>query len=190
MSNVFLPHFLTFFIGVDEKMSLRPLKGILRKDFAYFLTKITILLQLNKRKRTQPENRPELNGYIANSTVYVTSINENGAIESKPTISSPKSQPKALQAKPTPVITNGIDNKEAIEEEREKHENDQSEKKELSDEKDLSVCVVNDVISDAYSVAREHLNNGRSEKLLDQPDHRIRATAVIESNKLGPGENR
>ncbi|XP_028037179.1 MAGUK p55 subfamily member 5 isoform X2 [Bombyx mandarina] len=147
-------------------------------------------VELNKRKRTQPENRPELNGYIANSTVYVTSINENGAIESKPTISSPKSQPKALQAKPTPVITNGIDNKEAIEEEREKHENDQSEKKELSDEKDLSVCVVNDVISDAYSVAREHLNNGRSEKLLDQPDHRIRATAVIESNKLGPGENR
>ncbi|CAB3228238.1 unnamed protein product [Arctia plantaginis] len=44
-------------------------------------------------------------------------------------------------------------------------------------------------ISDAYSVAREHLNNGRSEKLIgEQPDHRIRATAIVENNKLTPGE--
>lgn len=43
-------------------------------------------------------------------------------------------------------------------------------------------------ISDAYNVAREHLNNGRCEKLLGEPDHRIRATAVVENNKLGPGE--
>ncbi|XP_037873057.1 protein PALS1 isoform X2 [Bombyx mori] len=178
-----------FLIAVEEQARQRLQRlSALKRITPVDMSKLSV--ELNKRKRTQPENRPELNGYIANSTVYVTSINENGAIESKPTISSPKSQPKALQAKPTPVITNGIDNKEAIEEEREKHENDQSEKKELSDEKDLSVCVVNDVISDAYSVAREHLNNGRSEKLLDQPDHRIRATAVIESNKLGPGENR
>lgn len=166
-------------------------------------------LQLNKRKRTQPENRQELNGYIANSTVYVTSINENGAIESKPTISSPKSQPKSLQAKPAPVIANGIqpekekkkealEVKEVIEEkvEPEKHEKDSSEKslkvkvecevkiesEVTSDNKDISK-------SDAYSVAREHLNNGRSEKLLgEQPDHRIRATAIVENNKLGPGE--
>ncbi|KAL0878757.1 hypothetical protein ABMA27_003799 [Loxostege sticticalis] len=166
-------------------------------------------VELNKRKRTQPENRQELNGYIANSTVYVTSINENGAIESKPTISSPKSQPKSLQAKPAPVIANGIqpekekkkealEVKEVIEEkvEPEKHEKDSSEKslkvkvecevkiesEVTSDNKDISK-------SDAYSVAREHLNNGRSEKLLgEQPDHRIRATAIVENNKLGPGE--
>ncbi|XP_052748684.1 protein PALS1 isoform X2 [Galleria mellonella] len=160
-------------------------------------------VELNRRKRTQPENRQELNGYIANSTVYVTSINENGAIESKPTISSPKSQPKSLQAKPAPVIANGIQSekkKEAIEVkedkiEPEKHEKDSSEKSlkvkvesevkiesEVTSDKDVSK-------SDPYSVAREHLNNGRSEKLLgEQPDHRIRATAIVESNKLAPGE--
>ncbi|XP_059044953.1 protein PALS1 isoform X3 [Achroia grisella] len=159
-------------------------------------------VELNRRKRTQPENRQELNGYIANSTVYVTSINENGAIESKPTISSPKSQPKSLQAKPAPVIANGIQvekKKEAeIKEDKiepEKHEKDSSEKSikvkvesevkiesEVTSDKDVSK-------SDLYSVAREHLNNGRSEKLLgEQPDHRIRATAIVESNKLAPGE--
>lgn len=48
-----------------------------------------------------------------------------------------------------------------------------------------------EVKSDAYSVVREHLSNGRSEKLLgEQPDHRIRATAIVENNKLVPGENR
>ncbi|XP_060804197.1 protein PALS1 isoform X2 [Amyelois transitella] len=159
-------------------------------------------VELNKRKRTQPENRQELNGYIANSTVYVTSINENGAIESKPTISSPKSQPKSLQAKPAPVIANGIQEKKKesleIKEEKpepEKHEKDSSEKSlkikvesevkiesEVTSDKDISK-------SDAYSVAREHLSNGRSEKLLgEQPDHRIRATAIVENNKLGPGD--
>lgn len=41
-------------------------------------------------------------------------------------------------------------------------------------------------VSDAYSAA---LSNGRSEKLLgEQPDHRIRATAIVENNKLGPGD--
>lgn len=159
------------------------------------LTYILSLFQLNRRKRTQPENRQELNGYIANSTVYVTSINENGAIESKPTISSPKAQPKSLQAKPAPVIANGIDKKKDIikEEDKvepEKHEVDASEKVKVVCESDSGVVVDRD-ISDAYSVAREHLNNGRSEKLIgEQPDHRIRATAIVENNKLGPGENR
>lgn len=152
-----------------------------------------LLFQLNRRKRTQPENRQELNGYIANSTVYVTSINENGAIESKPTISSPKAQPKSFQAKPAPVIANGIDKKKDIikEEDKvepEKHEVDKSEKIIVQCESEI---VVDRDISDAYSVAREHLNNGRSEKLIgEQPDHRIRATAIVENNKLGPGENR
>lgn len=46
-------------------------------------------------------------------------------------------------------------------------------------------------VTDAYNVAREHLSNGRSECLLgEQPDHRIRATAIVENNKLGPGETR
>lgn len=40
----------------------------------------------------------------------------------------------------------------------------------------------------ALTVAREHLSNGRCEKLIGEPDHRIRATAIVESNKLGPGE--
>lgn len=126
----------------------------------------------------------------------MTSINENGAIESKPTISSPKAQPKSLQAKPAPVIANGIDKKkekDIIKEEDkiepEKHEVDTSEKVKVVCESD-SVVVDRD-ISDAYSVAREYLNNGRSEKLIgEQPDHRIRATAIVENNKLGPGENR
>ncbi|CAH2090073.1 unnamed protein product [Euphydryas editha] len=153
-------------------------------------------VELNKRKRTQPENRQELNGYIANSTVYVTSINENGAIESKPTISSPKSQPKSLQAKPAPLIANGIQTekkKEAEAEitvEQEKHEKDSSEKsvKVLVESEVKDSEVISDK-SEAYNVAREHLNNGRCEKLLgEQPDHRIRATAVVENNKLGPGE--
>lgn len=148
-----------------------------------------LLFQLNRRKRTQPENRQELNGYIANSTVYVTSINENGSIETKPTISSPKSQPKSLQAKPAPVIANGIE-KEAIavevKVEPEKHEKDLSEK----GFKIKVDSVDGEVISekDPYSVAREHLSNGRCEKLIGEPDYKIRATAVVESNKLGPGD--
>lgn len=128
----------------------------------------------------------------------MTSINENGAIESKPTISSPKAQPKSLQAKPAPVIANGIDKKkeviieeDKVEEAAEKHEGDV-----IASEKIIVKCESELVekerdISDAYSVAREHLNNGRSEKLIgEQPDHRIRATAVVENNKLTPGENR
>lgn len=43
-------------------------------------------------------------------------------------------------------------------------------------------------VSDALTVAREHLSNGRCEKLIGEPDHRIRATAIVESNKLGPGD--
>ncbi|KAG6453746.1 hypothetical protein O3G_MSEX008307 [Manduca sexta] len=149
-------------------------------------------VELNRRKRAQAENRQELNGYIANSTVYVTSINENGAIESKPTISSPKSQLKPLQAKPSPVIANGVkeEKREVIVEEKsepEKHEKDTSEKSVKVESDGLS----DKDISDAYSVAREHLNNGRSEKLLgEQPEHRIRATAIVENNKLGSGEGR
>ncbi|XP_068628567.1 protein PALS1 isoform X1 [Battus philenor] len=156
-------------------------------------------VELNRKKRTQPENRQELNGYIANSAVYVTSINENGAIESKPTISSPKSQPKSHQAKPAPVIANGIpENKKEPEvketnHEPEKHEQDTSEKLKITVECEVrvesEVTSGKDVKSDALSVAREHLNNGRCEKLLgEQPDHRLRATAVVENNKLGPGE--
>lgn len=142
--------------------------------------------QLNRKKRTQPENRQELNGYIANSTVYVTSINENGAIESKPTISSPKATPKPLQAKPAPVIANGVEKIKDEKVEPEKHEKDSSEKS-LKVDSDISD---KDIKSDLYSVAREHLNNGRSEKLLGEADHRIRATAIVENNKLVPGENR
>ncbi|XP_053608996.1 protein PALS1 isoform X4 [Plodia interpunctella] len=190
-----------FLIAVEEQARQRLQRlSALKRITPVDMSKLSV--ELNKRKRTQPENRQELNGYIANSTVYVTSINENGAIESKPTISSPKSQPKSLQAKPAPVIANGIQEKkkEAIEirEEKvepEKHEKDSSEKSikikvecevqiesEVTSDKDISK-------SDAYSVAREHLNNGRSEKLLgEQPDHRIRATAIVENNKLGPGE--
>ncbi|XP_028175512.1 MAGUK p55 subfamily member 5 isoform X3 [Ostrinia furnacalis] len=194
-----------FLIAVEEQARQRLQRlSALKRITPVDMSKLSV--ELNKRKRTQPENRQELNGYIANSTVYVTSINENGAIESKPTISSPKSQPKSLQAKPAPVIANGIQpdkekKKEALEVkedkvEPEKHEKDSSEKslkvkvecevkiesEVTSDNKDISK-------SDAYSVAREHLSNGRSEKLLgEQPDHRIRATAIVESNKLGPGE--
>lgn len=116
----------------------------------------------------------------------MTSINEDGAIETKPTISSPKPKPKSLQSKLTPLISNGIAEKvkevtEAVVE-PEKHEQDSSEKSKVSDSE------VRSEVSDAYSVAREYLSNGRSEKLIGEADNRIRATAVIESNKLGPGE--
>lgn len=160
---------------------------------------IFFFFQLNRKKRTQPEDKQEINGYIANSAVYVTSINENGAIESKPTISSPKSQPKSLQAKPAPVIANGIaDTKTETEGEKraepEKHEKDSSEKVKIAVECEVRVesevhSGKDAVKSDALSVAREHLSNGRCEKLLgEQPDNRLRATATIENNKLGPGE--
>ncbi|KPI90975.1 hypothetical protein RR46_14479 [Papilio xuthus] len=144
-------------------------------------------LELNKKKRTQPENRQELNGYIANSAVYVTSINENGAIESKPTISSPKSQPKSLQAKPAPVIANGsAETKEDLEEnEPEKHEQDSSEKLKVTVECEVRVeSEVSGEKSDALSVAREHLSNGRCEKLLGEQPDRPRPSA----DKLAPGE--
>ncbi|CAH0686469.1 unnamed protein product [Spodoptera exigua] len=185
-----------FLIAVEEQARQRLQRlSALKRITPVDMSKLSV--ELNRRKRTQPENRQELNGYIANSTVYVTSINENGAIESKPTISSPKAQPKSLQAKPAPVIANGIDKKkekDIIKEEDkvepEKHEGDASEKVKVVCESDSGVVVDRD-ISDAYSVAREHLNNGRSEKLIgEQPDHRIRATAIVENNKLGPGENR
>lgn len=55
----------------------------------------------------------------------------------------------------------------------------------ISDENSevISVSEVKDVAD--YSV----LTNGRTEKLLgEQPDHRIRATAVIENNKLTVGD--
>ncbi|KAF9823433.1 hypothetical protein SFRURICE_006646, partial [Spodoptera frugiperda] len=182
-----------FLIAVEEQARQRLQRlSALKRITPVDMSKLSV--ELNRRKRTQPENRQELNGYIANSTVYVTSINENGAIESKPTISSPKAQPKSLQAKPAPVIANGIDKKKDIikEEDKvepEKHEVDASEKVKVVCESDSGVVVDRD-ISDAYSVAREHLNNGRSEKLIgEQPDHRIRATAIVENNKLGPGEN-
>lgn len=83
--------------------------------------------------------------------------------------------------------------------EPEKHETDASEKSLKKDIDKVKVTVgevgevnlseVKDIKADAYSVAREHLSNGRTEKLLgEQPDNRIRATAVIENNKLGVGE--
>ncbi|CAG9582988.1 unnamed protein product [Danaus chrysippus] len=178
-----------FLIAVEEQARQRLQRlSALKRITPVDMSKLSA--ELNKRKRTQTENRQELNGYIANSTVYVTSINENGAIESKPTISSPKSQPKSLQAKPAPLIANGIqDKKDSVDDivEPEKHEKDSSEKSLV--DSDLKESEVLSVKSDAYNVAREHLNNGRCEKLLgEQPDHRIRATAVVENSKLGPGE--
>ncbi|KAJ0176301.1 hypothetical protein K1T71_008475 [Dendrolimus kikuchii] len=174
-----------FLIAVEEQARQRLQRlSALKRITPVDMSKLSV--ELNRKKRTQPENRQELNGYIANSTVYVTSINENGAIESKPTISSPKATPKSLQAKPAPVIANGIEKIKEEKVEPEKHEKDSSEKS-LKVDSDISE---RDVKSDPYSVAREHLNNGRSEKLLGEPDHRIRATAIVENNKLGPGENR
>ncbi|CAH2241599.1 jg3933 [Pararge aegeria aegeria] len=174
-----------FLIAVEEQARQRLQRlSALKRITPVDMSKLSA--ELNKRKRTQPENK-ELNGYIANSTVYVTSINENGAIESQPTISSPKSQPKSLQAKPAPVIANGIQEKnETIENkvEQEKHENDSSEKSvKVIVESEVNEC---EVKSDKSEVC---LSNGRIEKLLgEQPDHRIRATAVIENNKLAPGD--
>ncbi|XP_047534211.1 protein PALS1 isoform X3 [Vanessa atalanta] len=185
-----------FLIAVEEQARQRLQRlSALKRITPVDMSKLSV--ELNKRKRTQPENRQELNGYIANSTVYVTSINENGAIESKPTISSPKSQPKSLQAKPAPIIANGIQidkKKEAevveITVEQEKHEKDSSEKSvKVVVESEVKESEVISDKSEAYNVVREQLNNGRCEKLLgEQPDHRIRATAVVENNKLGPGE--
>nr|XP_026498011.1 MAGUK p55 subfamily member 5-A isoform X1 [Vanessa tameamea] len=185
-----------FLIAVEEQARQRLQRlSALKRITPVDMSKLSV--ELNKRKRTQPENRQELNGYIANSTVYVTSINENGAIESKPTISSPKSQPKSLQAKPAPIIANGIQidkKKEAevveITVEQEKHEKDSSEKSvKVVVESEVKESEVTSDKSEAYNVVREQLNNGRCEKLLgEQPDHRIRATAVVENNKLGPGE--
>ncbi|XP_013136134.1 PREDICTED: MAGUK p55 subfamily member 5-like [Papilio polytes] len=123
----------------------------------------------------------------SNSAVYVTSINENGAIESKPTISSPKSQPKSLQAKPAPVIANGVaETKENREEnEPEKHEQDSSEKLKVTVECEVRVeSEVSGEKSDALSVAREHLSNGRCEKLLGEQPDRPRPAA----DKLAPGD--
>ncbi|KOB72293.1 putative calcium/calmodulin-dependent serine protein kinase/membrane-associated guanylate kinase, partial [Operophtera brumata] len=170
-----------FLIAVEEQARQRLQRlSALKRITPVDMSKLSV--EIRRGKRPQTENRTELNGYIANSTVYVTSINENGAIESKPIISSPKSQPKSLPAKPTPVIANGIDRK--IDEEEEK--------KDISEKSVSEVTSDIDVLkSDAYSVVREHLSNGRSEKLLgEQPDHRIRATAIVENNKLVPGENR
>ncbi|XP_050663594.1 protein PALS1 isoform X2 [Leptidea sinapis] len=118
------------------------------------MTKLSV--ELNRKKKSSPENHQELNGYIANSTVYVTSINENGAIDTKPAISSPKSQPKTLPALPAPILTNGVTNKGDSE-----------------------------VISDSEFSVKDHLSNGRCEKLLgEQPDLRPR----IVENKLAAGE--
>ncbi|XP_063538298.1 protein PALS1 isoform X5 [Cydia strobilella] len=180
-----------FLIAVEEQAAQRLQRlSALKRITPVDMSKLSV--ELNRRKRTQPENRQELNGYIGNSTVYVTSINEEGAIETKPTISSPKSIPRSLQAKPTPIIANGIDKKEPIKEvvevkvEPEKHEKDISEKS-LKIKVDSVDSEVNSE-KDPYSVAREHLSNGRCEKLIGEPDYKIRASAIVENNKLGPGE--
>ncbi|XP_026330889.1 MAGUK p55 subfamily member 5-A isoform X2 [Hyposmocoma kahamanoa] len=171
-----------FLIAVEEQARQRLQRlSALKRITPVDMSKLSV--ELSRKRRPQPENR-ELNGYIANSTVYVTSINENGAIESKPTISSPKSQPKSLQAKPAPIISNGVKDDEP---EPEKHEKDKSEKLEVKCEVSVESVTVSEV-SDALSVVREHLSNGRCEKLIGEPDHRIRATAIVESNKLGPGD--
>ncbi|CAB3227891.1 unnamed protein product [Arctia plantaginis] len=182
-----------FLIAVEEQARQRLQRlSALKRITPVDMSKLSV--ELNRRKRTQPENRQELNGYIANSTVYVTSINENGAIESKPTISSPKALPKSLQAKPAPLIANGINKKKEVTKEEDKIEPEKHEGDVKVSEKIIVQCESDSGerdISDAYSVAREHLNNGRSEKLIgEQPDHRIRATAIVENNKLTPGENR
>lgn len=125
----------------------------------------------------------------------MTSINENGAIESKPTISSPKAQPKSLQAKPAPVIANGVgignqEKKENVENKIEKEKVEAEKHEKDSSEKSVKVVVESEVKSEVRSDTSEVcLANGRIEKLLgEQPDHRIRATAIVENNKLGPGE--
>ncbi|XP_045774147.1 protein PALS1 isoform X3 [Maniola jurtina] len=180
-----------FLIAVEEQARQRLQRlSALKRITPVDMSKLSV--ELNKRKRTQPENK-ELNGYIANSTVYVTSINENGAIESKPTISSPKSQPKSLQAKPAPLIANGIqEKKEILENKPEKIDKVEPEKHEKdSSEKSVKVIVESEVKESEVRSDKSEvcLSNGRFEKLLgEQPDHRIRATAVVESNKLGPGE--
>ncbi|CAH4031654.1 unnamed protein product [Pieris brassicae] len=153
-----------FLIAVEEQARQRLQRlSALKRITPVDMSKLS--LELNRKKRSQSESK-ELNGYIANSTVYVTSINENGAIESKPVISSPKSQPKALQAKPAPVIANGIQDKE-------------------ENEKDLSDKCDSVVLSDALNVVREHLSNGRCEKLLGESVNRTTG-----QDKLTPGENR
>ncbi|XP_048483342.1 protein PALS1 isoform X3 [Plutella xylostella] len=172
-----------FLIAVEEQARQRLQRlSALKRITPVDMSQLSVELNRRKLAQTTPENRTDLNGYISSSTVYVTSITEDGAIETKPIISSPKPTIKSLQAKPTPVIANGIsiDNKKDTDApEPEKHEKDTSEK------------VKSEVISesDAYSAVREQLSNGRSEKLIgEQPENRIRATAVIENNKLGPGE--
>ncbi|XP_045527438.1 protein PALS1 isoform X1 [Pieris brassicae] len=153
-----------FLIAVEEQARQRLQRlSALKRITPVDMSKLS--LELNRKKRSQSESK-ELNGYIANSTVYVTSINENGAIESKPVISSPKSQPKALQAKPAPVIANGIQDNE-------------------ENEKDLSDKCDSVVLSDALNVVREHLSNGRCEKLLGESVNRTTG-----QDKLTPGENR
>ncbi|XP_041981344.1 protein PALS1 isoform X2 [Aricia agestis] len=172
-----------FLIAVEEQAQQRLQRlSALKRITPVDMSKLSV--ELNKRKRTQPENRQELNGYIANSTVYVTSINENGTIETKPTISSPKTQPKSLQSKPAPIIANGIQEKKEEKVEPEKHEIDSSEKSAVESEK----SEVKSEKSEAFNAVREQLNNGRCEKLLgEQPEHRSRA-ASADNNKLAPGD--
>ncbi|KAI8431933.1 LOW QUALITY PROTEIN: hypothetical protein MSG28_004470, partial [Choristoneura fumiferana] len=178
-----------FLIAVEEQARARlqrlsALKRITPVDMILAHSKIGFYL--NRRKRTQPENRQELNGYIANSTVYVTSINENGSIETKPTISSPQIPTKIPSSQTS--TPNGIEKAIAVEVkvEPEKHEKDLSEKGCKIKVDSVDGEVISD--KDPYSVAREHLSNGRCEKLIGEPDYKIRATAVVENNKLGPGD--
>ncbi|XP_050663595.1 protein PALS1 isoform X3 [Leptidea sinapis] len=144
-----------FLIAVEEQARQRLQRlSALNRITPVDMTKLSV--ELNRKKKSSPENHQELNGYIANSTVYVTSINENGAIDTKPAISSPKSQPKTLPALPAPILTNGVTNKGDSE-----------------------------VISDSEFSVKDHLSNGRCEKLLgEQPDLRPR----IVENKLAAGE--
>ncbi|KAJ2951709.1 hypothetical protein O0L34_g13871 [Tuta absoluta] len=170
-----------FLIAVEEQARQRLQRlSALKRITPVDMSKLSV--ELNRKRPPQPENRQELNGYIANSSVYVTSINENGTIETKATISSPKTQPKSLQAKPAPIIANGITVKDEIVEEPEKHEKDLSEKVKVKSE------VTSEKDSDVFNVAQQ-LSNGRCEKLIgEQPDHnRIRATAIVENLKVASG---
>lgn len=171
-----------FLIALEEQARQRLLRlSALKRITPVDITQLSEQFQKNKQTEIA-ENRQELNGYIANSTVYVTTINEQGAIEAKPTITSPKQKPKSFQSKPAPVLANGIQDRtdEDIKVEPEKHESDIKEK-----ESRVKVTLESEVNS--YSVVREHLSNGRTEKLLGE-DNRVRATAIVENNKLAVGE--
>lgn len=185
-------------------------------------------VQLNQASGTsqtaaEKQQQQELNGFIANSPIYVTSLaNTEAPLADLPECPSPDAEPPAApltepvangfqtetkkpeQAPPIEpeikvtleptnrtVESNSVVNSKIAEECKTEVLNNSIGLSGVVSKSGLLGCEVGGSVVNVYSVARDHLSNGRTEKLLgEQPDNRSRPSSIESHNQLGVGEIR